>query len=263
MALAALVAGFAYYATRPVPAAPATAAPVVAVAPAVKTPSAPAAAAPAPPPVPRIASLAAAIDAALAAVDPRLSIALEAPASIAVGNDLKLSVRSKSDGLLYLFAWDQAADRIYRLTPDAKDGGNAIKANGSLAFTHKDAANGAAREPLGNWRVVSMLSERPRDFSTAAFGREGDLLVAERGALESKLAAGGLSSLFGTPQCAAGESCQDHYAISVANIARNAAAPPPAAKRAPATKPTPRKAPGSEREYMKRFDKDLDKLLGK
>ena len=260
--LSALVAGYAYYAKRPAPAAPSTAALVVAVAPAVKTPSAPAAAAPAPPPVPSIASMAAAIDAALAAVDPSLSITLEAPSSIAVGNDLKLSVRSKSDGLLYLFAWDQAADRIYRLTPDAKDGGNAIKANGSLAFTHKDAAKGAAKEPLGNWHVISMLSERPRDFSTAAFGREGDLLVAERGALEARLAVDGLSSLFGTPQCAAGESCQDHFAINVATVARQAA-PPPVAKRAAAPKTASQKTPGSEREYMKRFDKDLDKLLGK
>ncbi len=266
VALSALVVALAYYATRPAPAAPATAVPVVAIAPAVKTPSAPAAvvpaSAPAPPPAPRIASLGAAIDAALAAADPRLSIALEAPASVAVGNDLKLSVRSKSDGLLYVFAWDQAVDRIYRLAPDAKDGSNAIKAEASLGFTHKEAASGAAQEPLGNWRVVSMLSERPRDFSTAAFGREGDLLVAERGALESKLAADGLSSLFGTPQCAAGENCQDHYAIGVANVAKTAAPPPSAVKRPPA-KPAPRRAPGSEREYMKRFDQDLDKLLGK
>ncbi|MEP7300281.1 MAG: serine/threonine-protein kinase [Caldimonas sp.] len=266
LALSALVAGVAYYAARPAPAAPATAAPVVAVVPAARTPSAPAAApapAPAPAPPPRIASLAAATVAALAAADPRLSITLDAPASVVVGNDLKLSVRSKSDGLLYLFAWDQASDRIYRMAPDAKDGGNAIKANGSLGFTHKDAVSGAAREPLGNWRVISMLSERPRDFSSAAFGQEGDLLVAERGALESKLAAGGLASLFGTPQCPAGENCEDHFAVSVANIAREAAPPPPAARRASATKPAPRKAPGSERDYMKRFDQDLDKLLGK
>ncbi len=262
-ALLLLVAGVAYYATRPAPAAPAAAAAVVAAAPVVKTPSAPAAVVPAPPPVPRIESVAAAIDAALAAADPRLSVTLEAPASVAVGNHLKLSVRSTSDGLVYLFGWDQAADRIYRLTPDTKDGGNAIKANGTLTFTHKDAAGDAVREPLGNWRVVSMLSERPRDFSSAAFGREGDLLVAERGALESKLAAGGLSSLFGTPQCAAGENCQDHYAISVANVAREAAPRPSGANRAQNTKTAPKKTPDSAREYMKKFDQDLDKMLGK
>ena len=263
--LAALLVGLAYYATRPAPAAPA-AAPAVAVAPAVKSPSAPAAvvpeAAPAPQPAPRIASLGAAIDAALAGADPRLSIELEAPVGAAVGNELKVTVRSKSDGLLYVFAWDQAADRIYRLAPDTTDGTNAIKAENSLGFTHKDAANGAAQEPLGTWRVVSMLSERPRDFSAAAFARQGDLFVAERGALEGRLAAGGLPSLFGTPQCAAAENCQDHYAIGVANVARTAAPPRSTAKRPPA-RAAARKAPGSEREYMKRFDQDLDKLLGK
>ena len=266
VALSAVLVGIAYYATRPAPAAPASASPVVAVAPALKPPSAPAAAVPAPAPAapaaPRIASMAAAIDAALAAADPRLSVTLEAPAGIVAGNDLKVSAHGKSDGLLYVFAWDQAADKVYRLTPDAKDGGDAIKADGSLAFTHKDAANRAAREPLGSWRVVSMLSERPRDFSSAAFGREGDVLVAERSALEARLAADGLSSLFGRPQCAAGESCPDRFALSVANIAREAA-PPPASRRAPAPKPAAQKAPGAEREYMKRFDKDLDKLLGK
>ncbi len=266
VALSALVAGFAYFANRPA-SAPAPTATTVAAAPAAKTPSAPAAVpsapAPVPPPAQRIASLAAAIDAALAAVDPRLSVTLEAPASITVGSDLKLTVHSKSDGLLYLFAWDQAADKIYRLTSDEKDGGNAIKANGSMAFTHREVASRAAKEPPGNWRVVSMLSERPRDFSTAAFGRDGDLLVAERPALESKLAANGLSALFGTPQCSSGESCQDHYAVSIANIARDAAPPPPAAKRTPAPKAAPPRTPDAEREYMKRFNQDLDKMLGK
>ena len=262
VALSVLVAGFAYFAKRPASAAAPTAT-MVAAAPAVKIPNAPAAVPSAPTPAPRVDSLAAAIDAALAAVDPRLSLTLEAPASITAGSDLKLSVRSESDGLLYLFAWDQAADRIYRLTSDEKEGGNAIKLNGSMTFTHKGAANRAAKEPLGNWRVVSMLSQRPRDFSTSAFGREGDLLVAERGALESKLATSGLPALFGTPQCAAGENCQDHFAISVANVAGEVAAPPPAAKRAPATKTAPPKTPDAEREYMKRFNRDLDKLLGK
>jgi hypothetical protein len=118
-----------------------------------------------------------------------------------------------------------------------------------------------------------MLSERPRDFSTAAFGRDGDLVVVERSALESKLAVNGLSSLFGTPQCATGESCQDHFAISVASIAMEAAPPSPVAKPGPGPKTAsqnapgnarPRKkAPGSEREYMERLNKDLDRMLSK
>ena len=115
-----------------------------------------------------------------------------------------------------------------------------------------------------------MLSERPRDFSTAAFGREGEALVVERSALEARLAADGLSSLFGTAQCAASEPCPDRFAISVADVAQEAPPPPPppVAKRAPAPKTAGQTAPGkkapdSEREYMKRLNKDLDNLLGK
>jgi len=265
--LAVLVlAGFAYYASHRGPAAPAANVPVATV-PVATAPAASAVTAPAPAPVPRIASLPAAIDAALAAADPRLSIALEAPAGAAVGNDLSLSVRSKSDGLLYLFVWDQAADRIYRLTPEVKEGGNAVKADGSLTLRYRDAVKHAANEPLGRWRVVAMLSEKPRDFSTAAFVRDADSLVVERGALEAKLAADGLVSLLGTVQCAASEPCPDRFAISVADVAQEAA-PPPAAKRAPAPRnetqtPPGKKAPDSEREYMKKLNKDLDNLLGK
>jgi len=184
-----------------------------------------------------------------------------------VGNGLSLSVRSKSDGLLYLFVWDQAADRIYRLTPEVKEGGNAVKADGSLTLRYRDAVKHAANEPLGRWRVIAMLSVKPRDFSTAAFVRDADSLVVERGALEAKLAADGLVSLLGTVQCAASEPCPDRFAISVADVAQEAA-PPPAAKRAPAPRnetqtPPGKKAPDSEREYMKKLNKDLDNLLGK
>ena len=260
------LAGLAYYTSHRGPAVPVPNVPVAAL-PAVAPPAASAVVPAAPPAAPRIASVAGAIDAALAAADPGLSATLEAPAAAAVGNDLALSVRSKSDGLLYLFVWDQAADRIYRLTPEVKEGGNAIKADGSFTVRYRDAVKRAANEPLGRWRVVVMLSERPRDFSTAAFVRDGDSLVVERGALEARLAADGPASLFGRPQCAASEPCPDRFAISVAEVAQEAA-PPPAAKRAPAprneTQNAPgKKAPDSEREYMKRLNKDLDNLLGK
>ena len=240
----------------------------LAAVPVVTAPVASAVVAPTPAPVARIASLPAAIDAALAAADPRLSITLEAPAGAAVGNDLTLSVRSKSAGLLYLFVWDQGADRVYRLTPEVKEGGNAVKADGSVTLRYRDAVKHAANAPLGRWRVVAMLSEKPRDFATAAFVRDADSLVVERGALEARLAAEGLASLIGTPQCAASEPCPDRFAIGVTDVAQEAAVAPPAAKRAPAPRtetqnPPGRKAPDSEREYMKKLNKDLDNLLGK
>jgi len=83
-----------------------------------------------------------------------------------------------------------------------------------------------------------------------------------------------LSSLFGTAPCTAGESCQDRFAIALADVATQAAAPVAVvAKRAPAAKPVTQNAPAqpaprkksndSEREYMKKLDKDLDSMLGK
>ena len=271
--VAALAGGYAYYASQQGKAPPASTATIAApqVTPAVKAPAPAPVAAPAPAPAPRFTTLTAAIDGALTATDPRLATTLEAPTTITVGNDLKMTVHSKSDGLLYLFAWDQATDKIYRLTPNEKDGDNAIKANAAFAIPHKDIAKFAAREPLGSWRVIAMTSEKPRDFSKTAFARDGDFLQAERSALEAKLATDGLTGLFGTPQCAAGGNCEDHFAISVANIAREAA-PVPAVKPAtPAPKPAApqaspgqgKKAPDSEREYMKKLNKDLDNLLGK
>ncbi|MEO5882536.1 MAG: serine/threonine-protein kinase [Caldimonas sp.] len=273
LCLVVLVGIAAYFGLSKAPSVPPVVATVAAPA-AVEVPAAAVVVAPAPAPAPtpapapRIASLSAAIEAAVAAADPRLAVTLEAPAAAAVGGELNLSLRSSSDGRVHVFVWDQAADRIYRLAADDQEGGYAVKANGNVAVKHRDSAKRAAKDPLGRWRVVSMLSERPRDFSTAAFVRDGDALVVERGALEARLAADGLPSLFGKPQCAAGEPCPDPFAIGVADVVQEAAAGVPAARRTPAPRPAtrtpaPGKAPDSEREYMKRLNKDLDSLLGK
>ena len=264
-AVLALVA-IAWYTGRPAPEVKVP----VAVAPAAKAPAASAVVSPAPPPPqpsPRIASVGAAIDAAVAGADPALAATLEAPAAAPLGGEIKLAVHSKSDGMLNVFVWDRVADRIYRLAADDKEGGNAIQANASAALKYRDAVKRAAGEPLGQWRVVSMLSERPRDFSTAAFVRDGEALVVERGALEARLAADGVASLFGKAQCAASAPCPDRFAISVADVAQEAAPPPPVARRGPPPKASPppqgKKTPDSEKEYMKRLNKDLDSLLGK
>jgi hypothetical protein len=113
------------------------------------------------------------------------------------------------------------------------------------------------------------VSDSPRDLSATAFVRDGDGWVGERGPLEARLASDGLASLIGKPQCAASTPCPDRFGIAVADIAQEAPAPPLAAKRPPPGKPAPqapnpgKKSAESEREYMKRLNKDLDTLLGK
>ena len=242
--------------------------PVVATAP-PPAPPAPASAAPvAPPAPPRLANLDEAIAAARAAAEPGLAPTLEAPPAAPLGGELSLAVKSAVAGALQVFVWDPATDRIHRLGPDDKAG--AVAANGSavLKYRDKDAARRAAAAPLGRWRVVALISEAPRDLSATAFARDGDTAVAGRGALEARLASDGLASLIGTAPCAASAPCADRFGIAVADVAQEAAAPPPAAKRPPPAKPAPPAAPGkrsteSEREYMKRLNKDLDALLGK
>ncbi|HSD39400.1 MAG TPA: serine/threonine-protein kinase [Rhodocyclaceae bacterium] len=270
--VAALAGGYAYYASQQTKASPASTATIAALqlTPAVEASAPSPVAAPAPPPLSRFTTLAAAIDGALEETDLLLQTTIEAPATIMVGTDLTLTAHSKSDGLLYLFLWDQGSDKVYRLTPNEQDSDNAIKANDSFAIPHKDVAKFAAREPSGSWRIIAMTSEKPRDFSNTVFARDGDFLIAARSALEAKLATDGLPGLFGTPQCAAGTHCEDHFAIGVANITTEAAPAPVAKPAAPAQKPAAlraspsqaKKTPDAEREYMKRLNKDLDNLLG-
>lgn len=256
-----------------------SAAPVVAKPPAAKVEtatqpgantSAPTAPLAAPAPK-RFASLAEAIAATKAGSDAHLAIKLDTPAKLTVGNNLKLTATSKANGFLYLFVWDQGADKIYRLLPNEKDKDNVIQANVAFAMPQGKSADTwkfAAAEPLGTWQLIALTSDKPRDFSAAAFNTEGDFAVVDRKQLEGGLSSAGLASLFGAPQCAATATCDDHFALETASIAEVAAPAlkplPPAPRPAPTPSAAPAKAkPDSEREYMKRLNKDLDNLLGK
>ena len=71
---------------------------------------------------------------ALVTADPRLLVTLQAPASVPAGSDVGLSVHTNADGVLYVFAWDQTADKVHRLMAGDKDGGTRIKADGRVAY---------------------------------------------------------------------------------------------------------------------------------
>ncbi|MDB5815031.1 MAG: serine/threonine protein kinase [Rhodocyclales bacterium] len=272
---AALAGGYAYYAKQQESSATFVAKSTPAAKPVVPPSKVPAQSAPlstaassiAPSPAPTVqqhfATLTEALDGAVVGADTHMGLALEAPKSLTVGNDLMLSANSKSDGFLYVFLWNPNEDRVYRLLPSDKDTDNAVKANTRFTLPSSKSSPTwpfSAREPLGKWRVFSMLSEKPRDFSKTAFNREGDFLVADHKSLDAKLSSTGLTGLFGAPQCAPGQVCPDHYAISSASIAEVAL---PVSKPAAPQSPPAKKKPDSEREYMKRLNKDLDNLLGK
>lgn len=282
-------------APSPAPAAKQEAQPTIAMTPPVQTaPVAPPVAEPkveppAPPPLPpAFANLASAIRAVTAASDSRMAFRLDAPKAIALGDSLKFSLNAKAAGYLYLFLWDSAEDRLYRLFPNRLDTDNTLKAGASFSVPRTRLATPwayAARAPQGNLQLLALLSEHPRDFSRAVLGEEGDFLVVSRDELEAQLSRhAGVQSFIGAPQCGDADTCAERYAASVVAIAEKPAPAPvatgaatskkapvvaPAADQPPA-RPSRRSAssgadtsPDAEREYMKQLNKDLDKLLGK
>lgn len=301
VALVAALAGTGYWWTRPAaePAVPpvAESAPPSTAAPALQTPASPAL----PPALPRPAqaTLAEALATTLGHADPGLQPGLQAPASVMIGQDtLKLSLASLGSGHLYLFLWDSADDRVYRLFPNALDADNAIGPGDAFhvprPLMDKPWAY-AAKEPVGEWRVLAVVSEQARDFPQGVFTREGEFFVAHRAALESAFAGGAdIGVLIGTPRCVAGAPCKGRYGAQVASIREvlpppkpaeppvqqpqrpqvvprpeeakvtppRPAAPPSAVEQAPARKPAGNDdALKAEKEYMQQLNKDLDKLL--
>jgi serine/threonine protein kinase len=166
-----------------------------------------------------------------------------------------------------VFVWDPSTDRIHRLSPTT--GGRRRQRQRERQVPRPGRGRRAASGPLGRWRVVALLSDKPRDLSATAFVRDGEDVVVERGALEARLASEGLAEP-DRQAAVRGERAvrrplrhrrRRRRAGSRRAAARGEAAA--AGKPAPAA-PTPgKKNPDSEREYMKRLNKDLDTLLGK
>ncbi|NMG36016.1 protein kinase [Azoarcus sp. TTM-91] len=295
VALVAALAAGGYWWTRPAaePAPPTAEAGAPAAAPVVQTP--PPAVPPKALPRPAQPTLAEALATTLGHADPGLLPGLQAPASVVIGQDtLKLALASLGAGHLYLFLWDSADDRVYRLFPNALDADNAIGPGDAFhvprPLMDKPWAY-AAKAPVGEWRLLAVVSEQARDFPQGVFTREGEFFVAHRTALESAFAAGAdIGALIGTPRCVTATPCSGRYGAQVASIqealppprvespvqAPRAPAPrpeaamaapsqpavPPAAEKPPARKPARGEdSLKAEREYMQQLNKDLDKLL--
>jgi hypothetical protein len=156
------------------------------VAPAAATPVAPPApvSAPAPSPTasapPAVTSSPAALPAAAAANvvaaltdiynqrDDRWVVdATLAAASLKIGSNLNLSVRSQRDGYVYIFYRGTTADSFYLLFPNQLDTANSIVANQEMKLPRKEWSV-AALGPKGTDHLMVMVTETPRDFSNLA-----------------------------------------------------------------------------------------------
>lgn len=176
-----------------------------------------------PPAVGNISVLDDAFKAVVVRADNDISVALDAVASVVLNKDeLKLSLSSNIGGYLYLLLWDKAEDKVYRLFPNASDPENAFAAGKAFSVPRESLSypwGYRAEAPTGEWRVLAVVSERPRDFSKSALHAEGDVLVATRSEIENMLAGGaGINSLLGSPECKAGERCSERFGASLAVI---------------------------------------------
>jgi hypothetical protein len=90
-----------------------------------------------------------------------------ASATLKIGSNLKMSIRSQRDGFVYLFYRGTQPDSFYLLFPNSLDSANAIKANQDLKLPRQDWSV-TALGPKGTDHLMVMVTDTPRDFSALA-----------------------------------------------------------------------------------------------
>jgi hypothetical protein len=90
-----------------------------------------------------------------------------AAASLKIGSNLNLSIRSQRDGYVYVFYRGTTPDSFYLLFPNQLDSANAIVANQEMKLPRKEWSV-SALGPKGTDHLMVMVTETPRDFSNLA-----------------------------------------------------------------------------------------------
>jgi len=126
----------------------------------------------APPPPAAAATASASVVAALTDIynqrDDRWAVeATTAAASLKIGSNLNLSIRSQRDGYVYVFYRGTSPDSFYLLFPNQLDSANSIAANQEMKLPRK-AWSVSALGPKGTDHLMVMVTETPRDFSGLA-----------------------------------------------------------------------------------------------
>ena len=139
-----------------------------AATPAAPNPTAPASAAPLPGASPAPTDVVAALTDIYNQRDDRWLVdASTASATLKIGSNLNLSIRSQRDGYVYVFYRGTTQDSFYLLFPNQLDSGNSIAANQEMKLPRKDWSV-AALGPKGTDHLMVMVTETPRDFSNLA-----------------------------------------------------------------------------------------------
>ena len=194
---------------------------------------------------------------------------------LSIGQDpLTFVLNSQRNGLLYVLLWDKATGRVSQIFPNDLDRNNRIAAGKPLAFPRPDWAY-EADQPKGDWEVMAIVSDAPRDFSGLGFESRDGSFGALQPALEAALGASakGGAALGGEAKCTGAQACSPSYAAVRFTVEENAATPvasreiarpaPTAGKEKPKETALARDSRNeqAEKKYVKDLNKSLDQLL--
>jgi hypothetical protein len=93
--------------------------------------------------------------------------ATPAAATLKIGGNLNLSIRSQRNGYVYVFYRGTTPDSFYLLFPNQLDSANSIVANQEMKLPRKEWSV-SALGPKGIDHLMVMVTETPRDFSNLA-----------------------------------------------------------------------------------------------
>ncbi|MCB1968533.1 MAG: DUF4384 domain-containing protein, partial [Candidatus Accumulibacter sp.] len=159
----------------------------------------------------------------------------------------------------YVLLWDQAAEQLSQIFPNALDKDNRVVAGRPVKFPRPDWAY-EADPPMGRWNVMAIVSESPRRFpyltSTEADGAIGARQELAEKAL-GELAPGG-TTLTGKTSCLSGQVCSQAYA-AVNFVVEEAA--PASTGNAPSRKAGSDKSPAARDKSEKDSPQALDRIL--
>jgi serine/threonine protein kinase len=224
-------------------------------------------------PVSRQVTLEEAFAATVAASDTRFGLKIDKVRSpLAIGKEaLSFVLHSERSGLLYVLLWDKATSQLSQIFPNELDRSNRIAAGKPLVFPRPDWAY-EADQPKGDWEVITIVADSPRDFSALRFDPASN--GAPQKIVEAALtdADKGPLGLGGEARCADGRPCSPAFAAQRLSVEEVLAterknkeivkvpAPAPAPRDKPAAKGTASNEQ-AEKHYVKDLNKSLDKLL--
>ena len=152
-------------------------------------------------------SLDSALVATLAGSDPSFQLEIAGVKTpLVIGRDpLSFRLRSARRGWLHLLLWDRASGQVSLIFPNDSDLDHSIAAGQWIDFP-RPAWHYEADEPAGDWELLVIVSESPRDFSGLGFVKQAGVWLASQHGMEQALDRAGRLTLAGQPSCPTGAS---------------------------------------------------------